>query len=66
MLLTKLEKLAFLLLPDPDGLPPFPSSEYRFVFVERSLSVLFTRASIRLCRAVKLADCLSPRVSGAV
>ena len=64
MLLTKLEKLAFLLLPT--GLVPFPSSEYRLVFVERSLSVLLTRASIRLCRAVKLADCLSPRVSGVV
>lgn len=70
MLLTKLEKLLFLLRPPPNGrepTPPPPSSDKRFGFAGRSLSVfLCTNVSIRFCRAVKLADCLNPRESGLV
>ena len=56
MLLTKVEKLAFLLLPV--GFVGFPSSDSRFVFeYGLSFSGRFVRGSIRL-KAEKLADCL--------
>lgn len=57
MLLTKVEKLLFLLLP-MGGLTGLPSSDSRFVFGGLSFSERFTRLSIRL-NAEKLADCRS-------
>jgi hypothetical protein len=64
MLLTKLEKLLFLLRPKT--FVPFASSECLFVFADGSFSLFGVKASIRFCKAVKLADCLSPRESGLV
>lgn len=66
MLLTKLEKLLFLLRLGPGGLTGVASSEKRFVFVGRSLPAAFGKASIRGGRVVKLADCLKARGFGAV
>lgn len=61
MLLTKLEKLAFLLLPVGGLEVMFPSSEKRLVLSGRSLSGRCWKESIRFGSAVKLADCLRPR-----
>ncbi len=66
MLLTKLEKLLFLLLLGPAGLIGLVSSEKRFALAERSLLPGFEGPSIRGCRVVKLADCLKARALGAV
>ena len=61
MLLTKLEKLLFLLLPVGGLVEPLPSLEYRLGLGMRSLSLRFWKKSMRFCSAVKLADCLRPR-----
>ena len=62
MLLTKLEKLLFLVLPVGGGFELlFPSSEYRLVVLGARSSDRWGKRSTLFCSAVKLVDCLKPR-----